>query len=313
MRATEAIPTTPLPWCSVARETLLLVDGHNLVYRAFHAMPALTNSRGEMTNAAYGFTSMLFKALNDTTPAYASAAFDPPGPTFRHEKFAEYKAQRQRAPDELRAQFPWAREVVEALGRPVVEMPAYEADDVIGTLAQKAEAAGLDVIILTGDLDVLQLVTEHIRVFASRRGLSDTIIYDIDKVRERYGFEPPLVVDFKALQGDPSDNIPGVPGIGEKTAKALVQQYGPLERVLEAVPTMPPGRVRRALEEHMEQARLSKWTATIVTDVDVELPLERARLFNYDEGAVRELFDRLEFRSLLPRLPGRAVGDGSAP
>jgi DNA polymerase I len=297
----------------VARETLLLVDGHNLVYRAFHAMPALSNSRGEMTNAAYGFTSMLFKALNDTTPTYAIAAFDPPGPTFRHEKFAEYKAQRLRAPEELRAQFPWAREVVEALGIPIVEIPTFEADDVIGTLAQKAEAAGLDVIILTGDLDVLQLVTDHIRVFASRRGISDTIIYDIDKVRERYGFEPPLVVDFKALQGDPSDNIPGVPGIGEKTAMSLVQQYGPLENVLDAVPTMPPGRVQRALESHMEQARLSKWTATIKVDIDVDLPLEGARLFHYDEAAVRELFDRLEFRSLLPRLPGRVVDDGSAP
>jgi DNA polymerase-1 len=297
----------------VARETLLLVDGHNLVYRAFHAMPALSNSRGEMTNAAYGFTSMLFKALNDTTPTYAIAAFDPPGPTFRHEKFAEYKAQRQRAPDELRAQFPWAREVVEALGIPIVEIPTFEADDVIGTLARKAEGAGLDVIIVTGDLDVLQLVTEHIRVFASRRGLSDTIIYDLDKVRERYGFEPPLVVDFKALQGDPSDNIPGVPGIGEKTAMSLVQQYGPLENVLAAVPTMPPGRVQRALESHMEQARLSKWTATIKVDVDVDLPLEGARLFNYDESEVRELFDRLEFRSLLPRLPGRVIDDGAAP
>ena len=160
---------------------------------------------------------------------------------------------------------------------------------------------------------MLQLVTEHIRVFASRRGLSDTIIYDVDKVRERYGFEPPLVVDFKALQGDPSDNIPGVPGIGEKTAMSLVQQYGPLENVLAAVPTMPPGRVRRALESHMEQARLSKWTATIRVDVEIDLPLEGARLFNYDEGDVRELFDRLEFRSLLPRLPGRALNDGSAP
>ena len=296
----------------MARETLLLVDGHNLVYRAFHAMPALSNSRGEMTNAAYGFTSMLFKALNDTTPTYAIAAFDPPGPTFRHEIFKEYKAQRLRAPDELRAQFPWAREVVVALGIPIVEIPTFEADDVIGTLAQKAEAAGLDVIIVTGDLDVLQLVTEHIRVFASRRGISDTIIYDLDKVRERYGFEPPLVVDFKALQGDPSDNIPGVPGIGEKTAMSLVQQYGPLENVLDAVPTMPEGRVRRALESHMEQARLSKWTATIKVDVDIDLPLEDARLFQYDEGDVRELFDRLEFRSLLPRLPGRSV-DADAP
>ena len=193
---------------------------------------------------------------------------------------------------------------------PSSRFQAFEADDVIGTLAQKGEAAGLDVIILTGDLDVLQLVTEHIRVFASRRGISDTIIYDLDKVRERYGFEPPLVVDFKALQGDPSDNIPGVPGIGEKTAMSLVQQYGPLEKVLEAVPTMPPGRVQRALESHMEQARLSKWTATIKVDIDIDLPLEDARLFHYDENEVRELFDRLEFRSLLPRLPGRAVDDG---
>jgi DNA polymerase-1 len=289
------------------------VDGHNLVYRAFHAMPALSNSRGEMTNAAYGFTSMLFKALNDTTPTYAIAAFDLAGPTFRHERVAEYKAQRTRAPEELRAQFPWAREVVAVLGIPVVEVPRYEADDVIGTLAQKAEAAGLDVIILTGDLDVLQLVTEHIRVFASRRGISETIIYDVDKVRERYGFEPPLVVDFKALQGDPSDNIPGVPGIGEKTAMSLVQQYGPLENVLAAVPTMPPGRVQRELESHMEQARLSKWTATIKVDLDIELHLDDARLYHYDENAVRELFDRLEFRSLLPRLPGRAIEEDSAP
>ena len=210
-------------------------------------------------------------------------------------------------PRSCSAQFPWAREVVEALGIPIVEVPTFEADDVIGTLARKAEAAGLDVIILTGDLDTLQLVTDHVRVFASRRGISDTIIYDLDKVRERYGFEPPLVVDFKALQGDPSDNIPGVPGIGEKTAMSLVQQYGPLENVLDAVPSMPPGRVRRALEEHMEQARLSKWTATIVVDVDVDLPLEAARLFHYDETEVRELFDRLEFRSLLPRLPGRTL------
>ncbi len=258
-----------------------------------------------MTNAAYGFTSMLFKALNDTTPTYAIAAFDLPGPTFRHEKFAEYKAQRSRAPAELSAQFPWAREVVEALGIPIIEVPTFEADDVIGTLAVKAEAAELDVIILTGDLDTLQLVTEHIRVYASRRGISETIIYDVEKVRERYGFEPPLVVDFKALQGDASDNIPGVPGIGEKTAMSLVQQYGPLENVLEAVPSMAPGRVRRALEEHMDQAQLSKWTATIVIDVDVDLPLGAARLYHYDDTEVRELFDRLEFRSLLPRLPGR--------
>ncbi|MFN2582834.1 MAG: DNA polymerase I, partial [Candidatus Dormibacteria bacterium] len=286
------------------RETLLLVDGHNLVYRAFYAMPALSNSRGEMTNAAYGFTSMLFKALNEHRPTYAIAAFDPPGLTFRHDEFAEYKAQRKPAPPELVPQFAWSREIVEALGIPIVEVPTFEADDVIGTLARRAEAAGLDVVILTGDLDVLQLVTDHVRVFASRRGLTDTIVYDLDKVRERFGFEPPGVVDYKALQGDPSDNIPGVPGIGEKTAIQLVQQYNTVENVVAAIPSMPPGRVRRALEGHEEQALQSKRTATIASDMDLQLDLEPARLYRYDEHHVRELFDRLEFRSLLPRLPG---------
>jgi DNA polymerase I len=295
----------------VAPETLLLVDGHNLVYRAFFAMPALSNSRGEMTNAAYGFTSMLFKALNEHQPTYAIAAFDPPGLTFRHDEFAEYKAQRAATPTELIHQFPWAREIVATLGIPIVEVPSFEADDVIGTLARKAEARGLKVVILTGDIDVLQLVTDNVVVFASRRGLSDTIVYDLDKVRERFGFEPPLVVDYKALQGDPSDNIPGVPGIGEKTALSLVREYGPLESILAAVPSMKPGRVRRALEEHADQARLSKRTATIRADMDIPLELEPARLYHYDETAVRELFDRLEFRSLLPRLPGRESSNGS--
>ncbi|MBV8195127.1 MAG: DNA polymerase I [Candidatus Dormibacteraeota bacterium] len=295
------------------RETLLLVDGHNLVYRAFFAMPALSNSRGEMTNAAYGFTSMLFKALNEHHPEYAIAAFDPPGLTFRHDEFADYKAQRKPTPPDLVPQFTWAREIVDVLGIPMVEVPTFEADDVIGTLARRAEAAGLDVVILTGDLDVLQLVTDHVRVFASRRGLSDTIVYDVAKVRDRYGFEPPRVVDFKALQGDASDNIPGVPGIGEKTAIQLVQQYGTVENVIVAIPSMPPGRVRKALEGHEEQALLSKRTATIAMDMDIPLDLEPARLYRYDEERVRTLFDRLEFRSLLPRLPGHDGNEDAPP
>ncbi|HWW09548.1 MAG TPA: 5'-3' exonuclease H3TH domain-containing protein, partial [Candidatus Acidoferrales bacterium] len=296
----------------MARESLLLIDGHNLVYRAFYAMPALSNSRGEMTNAAFGFTSMLFKALNDHRPTYAIAAFDPPGRTFRHEEFAEYKAQRAATPPELIPQFPWAREIVDALGIPIIEVPSFEADDVIGTLSRKAEQRDLDVIIVTGDLDVLQLVSDRVVVFASRRGISDTIVYDVDKVQERFGFDPPLVVDYKALQGDPSDNIPGVPGIGEKTAKSLVQEYGPLEHILDAIPTMREGRVRRALESHVDQARLSKRTATIRVDMDIDLDLEPARLYHYDEEKVRALFERLEFRSLLARLPGRD-GDESNP
>ncbi|HEY8755476.1 MAG TPA: DNA polymerase I [Candidatus Dormibacteraeota bacterium] len=295
------------------RDTLLLIDGHSLVYRAFFAMPALTNSRGEVTNAAYGFTSMLLKALGDHRPTHAVAAFDPPGRTFRHDQDSTYKAGRKPTPDDLIPQFPWCREVVEALGIPIIEVPTFEADDVIGTLSVQGERAGLDVIIVTGDLDALQLVTDHVRVFANRRGISDTIVYDIDRVFERYGFAPPLVVDFKALRGDISDNIPGVPGIGDKTAMSLVQEHGSLEAILDAVPAMKEGKVKRLLTEHADQARLSKQLATIQLDMDIALDIEGSRLGPHDDAAIRAVFDRLEFRSLLPRIPTYTPGTASSP
>jgi DNA polymerase I len=266
-------------------------------------MPALTNSRGEVTNAAYGFTSMLLKALGDHHPTHAVAAFDPPGRTFRHDQDASYKAGRRPTPEDLIPQFPWCREIVEALGIPIIEVPTFEADDVIGTLSVQGERAGLDVIIVTGDLDALQLVTDRVRVFANRRGISDTIVYDVERVYERYGFAPRLVVDFKALRGDVSDNIPGVPGVGDKTAMTLVQEYGTLESILEAVPTMKEGKVKRLLTEFAEQAKLSKQLATIQLDMDIALDLEGSRLGPHDDEAVRTVFDRLEFRSLLGRIP----------
>ena len=298
------------------RETLLLIDGHALVFRAFFAMPRLVNSRGEVTNAVYGFTSMLLKVLSEYQPAYAVAAFDPPGPTFRHEEFKEYKAQRPRPDPELISQMPLCREVVAALGIPIVELPGYEADDVIGTLAGRADGEGLDVLILTGDLDALQLVNDHVRVYATRRGITETIVYDLERVRERYGFEPPLVADYKALQGDVTDNIPGVPGIGGKTAQQLIQEHGELESILSAVPQMKEGRVRRNLQEHAAQARLSKRMATIVRDLDVPFDLEGARLAGYDRQGALQLFEHLEFRSLVPRLPpqrGHPHGAASTP
>ena len=294
------------------RDTLLLIDGHSLVYRAFFAMPALTNSRGEVTNAAYGFTSMLLKALGDHRPTHAVAAFDPPGRTFRHEQDDTYKAGRKPTPDDLIPQFPWCREIVSALGIPIIEVPTFEADDVIGTLSIQGEKAGLDVLIVTGDLDALQLVTPHVRVFANRRGISDTIVYDVERVFERYGFSPPLVVDFKALRGDVSDNIPGVPGIGDKTAMSLIQEHGSLEDILAAVPSMKESKVKRLLTEHEDQARLSKRLATIDTAMDIHLDIEGSRLGPHDEAVVRELFDRLEFRSLLGRLPTYDNQPGSA-
>ncbi|MGI8846829.1 MAG: DNA polymerase I [Candidatus Dormibacteria bacterium] len=296
------------------RPTLLLIDGHALVYRAFFAMPALSNSRGEITNAAFGFTSMLLKAFADIRPAYVVAAFDPPGPTFRHEADATYKATRSKMPDDLRPQMGWAREIVEAIGIPIVEIPGFEADDVIGTMSVRAVAAGLDVVIVTGDIDMLQLVNDHVRVFINRRGITETIIYDVAAVYERFGFPPPLVADYKALQGDVSDNIPGVPGIGTKTAMSLLQDHGPLENVLAAVPAMKPGsKIQRVLTEHADQAQHSKMMATIRCDMaEVTLDIDHARIGGYDESRVRDLFERLEFRSLLPRLPD-AFGHGQAP
>lgn len=292
-----------VPLAAVAGDTLLLVDGHALVFRAFYGMPVMTTSRGESTQVAFGFTSMLLKALADVRPSHAVAAFDPPGPTFRHAEMEGYKAQRPPAPEEVRTQLPLCREIVGALGIPIVELPGFEADDVIGTLSRRAEDQALDVIILTGDLDALQLVTERTRVLASRRGITDLTVYDLAAVRERYGFEPPLVIDYKALQGDASDNIPGVPGIGEKTAKALIQEHGPLEDILAALPAMKEGRVRRSLTEHVDQARLSKRMATIVRDLDIPFDIAGARRGGYEAGPIRELFDRWEFRSLVARLP----------
>src|ERR1700676_2100067 len=265
-------------------------------------MPALTNSRGEVTTAAYGFTSMLLKALGDHRPTHAVAAFDPPGRTFRHDQDATYKAGRKPTPEDLIPQFPWCREVVEALSIPIIEVPTFTADDVIGTLSVQGGEAGLDVIIVTGERDALQLVTDHVRVFANRRGISDTIVYDVDKVFERYGFAPPLVVDFKALRGDISDNIPGVPGIGDKTAMSLVQEHGTLEAILEAVPAMKEGKVRRLLTEHADQARLSKQLATIQLDMDITLDIEGSRLGPHDDDA-STVFDHLDVRSLLRSIP----------
>ncbi len=296
------------------RETLLLIDGHALVFRAFFAMPALSNSRGQMTNAAYGFTSMLLKVFAEHIAGVRDRRLRPPGPDLptrgvrRLQGAAAADAVRARRPDPAQ---PRGRRRPRHPRR--ARCPGSRPTTSSAPSACRAEEAGYDVLILTGDLDALQLVTEHTHVYATRRGITDTIVYDLDRVRERYGFEPPLVVDFKALQGDASDNIPGVPGIGEKTAKALVAEHGTLESILAAVPTMKPGRVRRALEEHAEQALLSKRMATIVRDLEVPLNIEGARLGEYDRERARDLFEELEFRSLIPRLPGGGLGAASGP
>src|SRR3989338_3786991 len=208
---------------------LILIDANALVHRAFHALPPLTSPQGMIVNAVYGFTLVLLKTIKDFKPDYMAAAFDLAGPTFRHEEFEEYKAHRQKAPDELYAQIPLIQEVLKAFGIEIFTKEGYEADDLIGSLAEKAKKnqqnGGLQTVILTGDLDTLQLVEDDkVVVFTLRKGVSDTVTYNEKSVLERYGLEPYQVVDFKGLKGDPSDNIPGVPGIGEKTAMALLQK-----------------------------------------------------------------------------------------
>ena len=193
-------------------ERLMLLDGNGLIYRGYFALPPLSTSKGELVNAVFGFCSIVLRGIQDIRPDYVAVAFDLPGPTFRHERFAEYKATRTRMPDDLRDQFPKVREVVKALRFPVYELAGFEADDVIGTLTVEAEAKDLDTTVVTGDLDMLQIVSDRVRLMTTRSGVENTILYDPARIFERYELKPSQMIDYKALKGDVTDNIPGVPG-----------------------------------------------------------------------------------------------------
>jgi DNA polymerase-1 len=285
-----------------ARKRLVLIDTYSLLYRAFHALPPMSTSAGLVTNAVYGFTSMLAIVLADR-PEYAVAAVDVAGPTFRSQEYRDYKQGRPAMGDDLRPQVPLTTRVLEALTIPVLGAEGFEADDVIGTLAAQAAGQGLFVTIVSGDLDCLQLVNERVEVLVPRRGITDTMVYGPEQVRQRYGLEPLQLVDFKALRGDTSDNIPGVPGVGEKTAAQLVQRFGSIEALLERLEELPEGRIRRNLEAARDQLPMAKRMVTIRRDVPVELDLARARWLRYDPIRVRSVFDELEFRQLQGRLP----------
>src|ERR1700730_16642937 len=268
------------------RGRLILIDAHSLIYRAFFALPPMSTTQGHVTNAVYGFTSMLAIVLANR-PEYAIAAFDMGGPTFRIQEYAEYKQGRRPMPDDLRPQFELCRRVLESLSIPIYGVQGFEADDVIGTLARRAEDAGVAVTIVSGDLDCLQLVGGGVEALVPRRGTTGPALYGPDQVRQRYGFEPIQLIDFKALRGDTSDNIPGVPGVGDKTAAQLVQQFGSVEALLERLDELKEGRVKTALTAAADQIRLGKRMVTIRTDVPVELDLERARWLRYDYDRTR--------------------------
>ena len=292
---------------------LLLVDAYGLIYRAFHALPPLTNSRGQLTNAAYGFTSILLRTIADVDPERAIVAFDAPGATYRHERFPAYKAQRPSMPDELRGQVPIVRDLVAALGLPLLEATGYEADDVIGTIATSAERDGWEVHIVSGDLDMLQLVSSKVHLLHTAKGGADAMVeYDPARIFERYGLTPEQIVDFKALKGDSSDNIPGVPGVGEKTAAKLIAAFGSLEGLYARLNEVEPPRIREALALHRDAAFAGQGLMTIDRDAPVRLPDSGGETGRYDRAAALALFRDLEFRALAQRLPPLVGEDRAA-
>ncbi len=293
--------------------TLALLDGHALFHRSFHAFPdEMSTTAGEPTNAIYGFTRMLLDVLRIIKPEYLALTFDRPTPTFRHKDYAPYKAHRPSLPEGMRPQFGRIRDVVAAFNIPIYEIDGFEADDLLGTLSRQAEAKHVRTVIATGDLDTLQLVDDWIRVtFARSPRKGEFEYFDRAAVEARFGVEPVQVVDYKGLVGDTSDNIPGVPGIGPKTASKLIREYGTLENILEHLDDLS-GRTKTLLSENREQALHSKYLATIVTDVPVTLDLEGARALNYDPDDARRVLYELEFYSLADKLP-RRLGDESTP
>jgi DNA polymerase-1 len=301
----------------VAGEPLLLIDGNSLTYRAFFALPTdLATASGQVTNAVFGFTSMLINLMRDHGHRRMAVAFDRPEPTFRHEKLDTYKANRDAAPDILRQQMGLVREVVETLGITVLDLPGYEADDIIATLATQARDAGLDVIVVTGDRDVYQLVEDpHVKVLYNRRGVSDYVLYDEAGIEERTGVTPDRYLQYAALRGDPSDNLPGVPGVGEKTAAKLVSTYGSIEGIFEHLDEQTP-KLRASLGEHEASIRRNAELMQLVCDAPVGVTVDDLVRRPADVDEVRRLFDFLEFHSLGERLTealGEDLGVGGEP
>ncbi len=283
-------------------QKLILIDGNAILHRAFYAIPSFKTSSGELVNAVYGFASMLLKILNEQNPDYIVIAFDVKEKTFRHKEYQDYKALRVKAPDELYAQIDPIKKLIKVFRIPIFECPGYEADDIIGTLAHQGDKKNINTYIVTGDLDALQLITEKTKVLALTQKFSQPVIYDTQKVIARYGLTPSQIIDMKALQGDSSDNIKGVLGIGAKTAKNLLQKYENLENIYANLDEISSENIKNKLIQGKEDAFFSRKLATIIKDMEIELNLEECKTHEYDEEQLREIFIELEFKSLLRRL-----------
>ncbi len=311
------------------REKIAIIDANAIVHRAFHALPPLMTKDGVLVNAVYGFANILLKVLKDIKPEYVAVCFDVSKETFRREMYQEYKAQREKQPDELYSQIELIKEMVKAFHMPMFAVKGYEADDLIGTIVTKTQkhknTKTIESVIVTGDMDTLQLIDESTKVYTLKKGIADTFIYDEEAVRERYGFGPEAMIDYKALRGDPSDNIPGVKGIGEKTATELIKEFGTLEGVYDYISKLQApssklqinskpqitnpkdlkikGAVLEKLKEHKKEAFLSKELATIKTDVEIDFELSECRVRPFDAPRIVELFQAWNFKSLIARIP----------
>ncbi|MBV4419546.1 DNA polymerase I [Clostridium tyrobutyricum] len=292
----------------MTNEKLLILDGHSLMNRAFYALPELTNDEGLHTNAVYGFINMLFKMKEEINPDYIVCTFDRSAPTFRHKQYDDYKAGRKKMPSELAEQFPILKEILGLLSINIFEIDGFEADDLMGTLSVFAESKGIQVYIVTGDRDLLQLASDNINIVITKKGITEKEIYDRNRMIEQYGVTPTEFIDVKGLMGDSSDNIPGVPGIGEKTAFKLIQEYKSLKNVLENIENIKGKKLKENLNEYREQAVFSKKLATIMIDVPVEIDLQSIESKeDYDALGLKNIFEKLQFKSLINKIPGLDV------
>jgi DNA polymerase-1 len=289
-------------------ERFFILDGPGFLFRAYHAIPFLSTSRGVPSHAVFGMSTMLWKLLREDTPDYFAVAWDPPGPTFREEKFAAYKETRAPTPDDLKTQIPYVKTLFEALRLPVLEVPGFEADDVLGTVVERTRDLPIELVLVTSDKDMLQLVSPRVRVFSTTGRGGDRVVFDEAAVKAKWGVEPAQIPDILALMGDSIDNIPGVPGVGEKTAAKLIGQFGGVERLYENL-SLVPGKLRETLATNRKQALLSRELATVSTRVPIAVDLEAFRRREPDWDRLRALWTELEFHSLLRQLPAQPVAE----
>ncbi|MBI3600263.1 MAG: hypothetical protein HY097_06435 [Nitrospinae bacterium] len=278
---------------------LFLIDGSSYIYRAFFALPRLSNSKGLPTNAVYGFARMLLKIIKDEKPDYLAVVFDSKGETFRHREYAEYKSHRPEMPDELVPQIPYIRQLVEAFNISIFQKEGYEADDLIGTAVTAAENKGFDITIVSGDKDMLQLITSNVKMLDTLKNK----VYKENEVIEKFGVGPDKVVEVIGLMGDSSDNIPGVPGIGEKTAASLIKEFGSIENLLKNLDKVGKPSLREKLKNHTEQALLSRRLAVINRDIELDTPIEDLKLKDVHNDKLIALLSELEFSTLLNLSP----------